>query len=133
MPGWHRLCQPGIKQRHTSMRDDMSEIKPVKYRVLSEDQKTRVANEVMLMLFAHRDSLWNRHALNPESTDPLVAPFQIQDGYYGEAFGILRGLHCLGYGYFGPVNLDGREDRRGGTDPHHNLKWWMDQLERACL
>ncbi len=83
------------------------------YRVLSPRQKLRIELEVKMMLHAHRDCLRNR------GRDTTKISFDINDGYYGEAFGIMRALAVLGYGNtFGAINVD-----KPG-----NLKFWFTKL-----
>jgi hypothetical protein len=106
---------------------------PTKYKTLTEELRAKIANEVKLMIFAHRDCLWNRFTAGLDDIDPRKVPLDTRDGYYGEAFGILRGLFLVGYGYFGSSNLDGTEELKGGNVPEHNLKWWMMELEQAAL
>ena len=56
--------------------------------------------------------------------DPKKVPFSVNDGWYGEAFGMLRTLHVLGYG-----DIYGRYV----AHDYHNLKWWFYQLEEQVL
>lgn len=97
-----------------------------------------VEANVKLMLAAHRDCLWNRHTSpvdpidRPTRPDPLKVSYDCGDGYYGEAFGIMRGLEVLGFGFLDCVNLDavqlGKSD-----EPHHNLNWWFARLQNEIL
>jgi hypothetical protein len=110
-----------------------------KFKKLSGKQKERVVTEVKLMLTAHRDCLWNKwNACKEEErqsrqlSDPTRVSMECADGYYGEAFGVMRGLLVLGYGYFGPSNLDAVQDGRSIT-PEHNLKWWFENLVQEVL
>ena len=100
-----------------------------------------VAREVKAMLHAHRDCLRN------QGKDTSEIAFDCRDGYYGEAFGIMRALQIMGYGYFGSDNLDAHaESKNGGgpkteeglyvaniTQPNQNLKWWFSQLSSEVL
>lgn len=88
-----------------------------RYKKITDKQIQKVEAEVKMMLHASRDCLRNQGA------DTTVVPFNSNDGYYGEAFGILRGLMVLGYGYFGADNVD---------DPY-NLKFWFSKLEAEVL
>jgi hypothetical protein len=105
----------------------------MKYKILSEKMINKIEAEVKMMLHAHRDCLRNKfvgkHVL--DASDPKTISFDCRDGYYGESFGIMRGLEVLGYGYFGSVNLDGTKEK--GTIPIHNLKWWFSEIERKVL
>lgn len=83
---------------------------------LTEKLITKTQNQVVLMLLASRDCYKNQKR--------NVANFDCTDGYYGEAFGILRGLELCGYGYFGANNLPAEID---------NLKWWFDRLGDLAL
>jgi hypothetical protein len=89
----------------------------------------KVMDEVKMMLHASRDCMRNK------KMDTKSISFNIGNdgGYSGEAFGVMRGLQVLGYGYFGSVNLDGIQEKNGGRIPEHNLKWWFCQLEHAVL
>lgn len=87
-----------------------------------------VEREVKMMLHAHRDCLRNK------GVDTTKVRFDCRDGYYGEAFGIMRGLNLMGFGYFGSSNLDATNPHENGgggvgnTQPEHNLKWWKDYV-----
>lgn len=80
-----------------------------------EDLKAKVEAEIKMILHAHRDCLRN------QDVDTTKVRFDVRDGYYGEAFGILRCLKLMGFGDFGPVNIQG------------NLSYWMHQLEEEVL
>jgi hypothetical protein len=69
------------------------------FKKLSDKQRKAVEMEVKLMLHAHRDALRNRWRFDLSEIDPKQTCWDIQDGYYGEAFGIMRGLAALGYGH----------------------------------
>lgn len=56
--------------------------------------------------------------------DPKRVTFSVNDGWYGEAFGVLRGLELLGYG-----SLSSLTDEK----TYHNLPWWFLQLEEQVL
>ena len=108
-----------------------------RFKKLNPAQKEAIANEVKLMIAAHRDMLWTRWEMKwPDPPEKAIDPRKYQlcanDGYYGEAFGIMRGLCALGYGYFGSDNLDAIQDNRSDF-PHHNLKWWFNQLMKEYL
>jgi hypothetical protein len=90
-------------------------------KVLKESQKEAVEDEVSLLLHASRDCLRNI------GIDTKIVDFRSQDGYYAEAYGVMRGLKILGYGYLGPHN------QPDGVVPHHNLNWWFDQICRQVL
>jgi hypothetical protein len=97
------------------------------YKKIGKRLKKKVEAEVKMLLHASRDCLRN------QGWDTTKITFKVQDGYYGEAFGVMRGLTILGYGYFGPDNLDGIKHNRGGQQPEHNFKWWFSQLTDAVL
>lgn len=88
-------------------------------KTLKPDEREAVVNEVKLLLHAARDC-----ARTICSIDTTQTRFDVTDGYYGEAFGILRGLSLLGYGSFGPVNTPEEES---------NFSWWMARLEDEVL
>lgn len=82
---------------------------------------------VKALLHASRDCLRN------QGVDTTRVRFDCRDGYYGEAFGIFRGLEILGYGYVsGPVNIGGKRDRGTELD-EANFKWWFSNLEDEVL
>ena len=58
---------------------------------LTHKTKQAVEEEVKMMLHAHRDCLRTR------GTDTTKTALDVNDGYYGEAFGIMRGLRLLGF------------------------------------
>ena len=88
--------------------------------------------EVKLMLAAHRNVLWNRHLGDDGRVNPAEFQMVVNEGYYGEAFGVMRGLNALGYGYFGSDNMDAFEEGRSNS-PHDNLKWWFQQIVTQYL
>lgn len=101
---------------------------------LTDDQWIDVAREVKHLLHASRDALRNRYmsflrdagtSLQVSVPDPRITRFSCVEGYYGEAFGVLRGLALLGYGAInGATNLP--EERR-------NFGWWLKRLEDEVL
>jgi len=109
-----------------------------KFKKLNPKQRLAVANEVKMMIAAHRDMLWIRWGSSwpkvpaNQKTDPTIYQCDARCGYYGEAFGIMRGLIAVGYGYFGSDNLDAFEEGRSSI-PEHNLKWWFSQLQKEYL
>lgn len=84
-------------------------------RGLTADTKAKIEAEMVMILHAHRDCLRNR------GRDTGGFTFDINDGYYGEAVGIMRALKVLGLGDFGAVNKPG------------NLSSWLSDLERRVL
>jgi hypothetical protein len=106
-----------------------------KLKKIPEALKNDVEGEIKAILHACRDCLRNQGRL-----DTSKVSFSANDGYYGEAFGIMRGLHILGYGYFGSSNLSAIVEakshyHRAGnvTSPEQNLKWWFSNLEQEVL
>src|SRR6185369_575768 len=90
----------------------------------------KAMTEIISLLHASRDGM-----RNIKKHDTKVVSFAMagDGGYSAEAFGILRGLRLMGYGYFGSVNLDGLQERNGGVQQESNLKWWFAQLEQQVL
>lgn len=87
---------------------------------ISKKMKEKIEKEVKSMLHAHRDTLRNRVFWKkdedgnlPPGHNPLNIRFSINEGFYGEAFGVMRALQVLGYGEFESSNLPGR---KGITD-----------------
>jgi len=81
---------------------------------LPEDKRKELGEEIKLMLRANREMLVRRG-------DATKYRFDARDGYYGEAFGILRALKILGFGKFGAVNVEG------------TLQYWFAQLEDEVI
>lgn len=100
-------------------------------RNIRKELKRRVEHNVKGLLHAHRDCLRN------QGRDTREVTFDVMDGYYGEAFGVMRGLQILGYGKFASSNLDGTQDSstkyHDNVQPEHNLKWWFGKLEKQVL
>lgn len=92
-----------------------------RYKKLTDKQIQKVEAEVKMMLHASRDCLRN------QGHDATLISFDSNDGYFGEAFGILRDLMALGYGYFGADNVQDKDD------PYRNLKFWFSSLEAEVL
>jgi hypothetical protein len=91
------------------------------YLDLGLDKLNKLADEIKLMLHASRDCLRN------QGRDTSEMSYSVSDGYFGEAFGIVRGLVVLGYGYLGSSNVPNKRK------PHWNLRWWFCELERKVL
>lgn len=101
---------------------------------LTDDQWVEVAREVKFLLHSSRDTLRNRYMsflrdagtpLQTLAPDPRVVHFDCTEGYYGEAFGVLRGLAILGYGTISDAcNMP--EERR-------NFNWWLNKLKDEVL
>ena len=83
-----------------------------RYKKISDKMRCAIEAEIRMMLHAHRDCLRNR------KQDTTEIRFDCMDGYYGEAFGIMRALVVMGYGFFGANNLP----------TPGNMKYWFDQL-----
>lgn len=110
-----------------------------KYKKLTAKLIQSIESNVKLMLAAHRDCLWNRHTSpvmdpidRPTRPDPLKVSYDCWDGYYGEAFGIMRGLEVLGFGFLGCDNLNAVQLNKS-DEPRHNLKWWFARLKNEIL
>ncbi len=93
----------------------------MKYKKLTPKIIGAVEEEVKMMLHASRDCLRNL------KKDTSTLRFKTGDGYYGEAFGVMRCLKLFNYGYFGPVNIPDQEN------PKRNLRWWFASLEEMVL
>lgn len=102
----------------------MTSMMPRKLKTLINKQRIAIEAEVKMMLHAHRDCLRNRFLHNGAKHDPKHIRFVIDDGYFGEAFGIMRTLQVLNYGFFGAVNT---------PTEFTNLRWWFAQLEQEVL
>jgi hypothetical protein len=106
----------------------------MKYKELSSRHKTAIINQIKLMLAAHRNYVWNRWSNYDDANpiDPVIHSVICNEGYYGEAFGIMRGLREVGYGYFGTTDKSAVEEDKSYT-PEHNLRWWFHTLQREYL
>ena len=83
----------------------------MKNKSLSDKLATRAYNEIIMLLLASRDCYVNQNR--------KVEKFDVKDSYYCEAFGVLRGIHLLGYGYWGANNHPAERDNR---------KWLFDEI-----
>ena len=117
------------------------------FKKLTEKQVLAISRDVKNLLHCSRDCMRNMYAElerrafdlrkdarisdyesyikhQKDINDARRASFRVNDGYYGEAFGMMRTLHNLGYG-----------DLYGQYDAHdfHNLKWWLRTLEEQVL
>jgi hypothetical protein len=106
-------------------RDQVRKGTQTRFKLIDDDLKAKVAKEVKLLLHAHRDCLRNR------GENTLKITFKVTDGYYGEAFGIIRGLELLGYGKIDAVIRDGLQE--GYDQKEQSLGWWFNNLEREVL
>lgn len=91
------------------------------FKKLSAPDQRKIEAEVRMMLHASRDCLRN------QKIDTTKVPWDCRDGYYGEAFGIMRALAALGYGDFGSDNVP------NSIYPLWNLKYWFRQIESTVL
>lgn len=82
---------------------------------LTGEKRKAIESEVKMLLHAHRDCLRN------QGVDTTKISFDVRDGYYGEAFGVIRALVVLGFEKFGASNIPG------------NANSWMHQLEQEVL
>jgi hypothetical protein len=96
-------------------------------RKLDPKIKIEVERQVKMLLHAGRDYLRNL------GKDTSTITFSVNDGYYGETFGIMRCLEILNYGYLGPVNIPDREVTDGIIIAERNLRWWFRCLEEKVL
>lgn len=106
-----------------------------KFKEIDDELIKHISGEIKGMLHASRDCLRNKQIAG-EKIDTGEIAFQAFDGYYGEAFGMIRTLHILGYGYMGSSNLDGTSttgNRYDSFQKEHNLRWWFHQLENEVL
>jgi len=86
---------------------------------LDKQQIQAIEDEVKTLLHASRDAMRNRG----EDTTRLA--FRANEGFYGEAFGVLRCLATLGFGTLThAVNT---------PETRENLKWWFGELMREVL
>lgn len=105
-----------------------------RFKRLTPKNRDGIINEIKLMLAAHRENLWNRWetCAHPQAVDPTAVSIVCNEGFYGEAFGVLRSLVVLGYGYFGSDNLDAVQEGRSDV-PEHNLKWFFSRIQKEYL
>lgn len=103
---------------------------PKKFKKIPDSLIVKVQNEVYSLLHASRDGMRN---IGKHDTKKVSYSMTNDGGYGAEAFGVMRGLVLLGYGYFGSVNIDGSKEHNGGTQPEHNFKWWFAEMEHTVL
>lgn len=103
-----------------------------KFKVLKEKEKLSFVHEAKLLIFAHRDCLWSRFRAGLSKYDPAKIDIDCMDAYYAEAFGMIRSLRLLGYGYLGSNSSNAVQESRSSV-PEHNLRWWLDSLVEECL
>lgn len=110
-----------------------------KLKKIPSELEDSISREVKALLHAHRDTLrnqgWETHKIS----------FSCTEGFYGEAFGIMRCLQILGHGYFGSDNLHALKESEGAgaradgrwitnvNQEIQNLKWWFSQLSDEVL
>lgn len=82
---------------------------------LTPEQRKALEDEIAMMLHAHRDCLRNR------GIDTSTTTFDARDGYYGEAFGVMRALVVLGYLKFDSVTED------------ESVNEWRSRVEQRVL
>lgn len=89
-----------------------------KYLPITNAMRVKVSAEIKMLLHASRDCMRN------QKRDTTQTSYVVSDGYFGEAFGVMRGLSLLGYGTInGPVNIDSPG----------NLRYWFSNLEQEVL
>ena len=93
-----------------------------KFKALLPEQMDAIEGEIMALLHASRDSMRNK------GEDTRSTPFNVNNAYYGEAYGVLRGMAVLGYGYFGAANVPAPNN-----DPRVNFNYWIAKLELQVL
>lgn len=82
---------------------------------LSDDNKSDFEANIKTLLHESRD------ALRLKGVDTTRVPFDCREGYYSEAFGMLRALVLLDLGKFGAVNIEG------------NVDYWFYELQKQVL
>lgn len=87
-------------------------------RGLTPELRAAVGERVKRLLHAHRDCLRN------QKQDTNKITFNCQDGWYGEAFGMIRCLDTLGFGVL-VTNIH--------TPKEDDLKEWFRELEQEVL
>lgn len=114
----------------------MSNTVKKRLKLIPKKLQEDIEAEVKMMLHASRDCLRNK------GVDSLKIRFEAFDGHFGEAFGIMRTLVILGYGYFGSSNLTGIEEASNHFHSHvvtnvtqdiQNLRWWFCKLEQDVI
>jgi hypothetical protein len=98
-------------------------------KTLTSDQKLKIEQEIKMMLHASRDCMMTQFLHGGSYHNPNHVRYVVSDGYYGEAYGIMRGIKVMGYGYFGAHNMPIRDPNRPGL----NLNAWFDKLSKEVL
>ena len=85
---------------------DTSPASAHRVKKLPDEVWEKVIEEMRSLLHASRDCLRNQFnsGMNQHAFDPSKTPWTVNDGYYGEAFGMLRSLVAMGYAYYGANN-----------------------------
>lgn len=96
------------------------------WKVMPPELERAFERTVKVMLHAARDTMRIRGIDTRERT------FDLTVLEAGEAFGMMRTLEILGYGYFGSDNCDAVVEKKS-DHPKHNLKWWNSELETEVL
>ena len=103
-----------------------------KFKKLTPELVKKIEEEVKGMLHASRDIMRNRFIYDSiKNSNPKLVRYNY-DELYGAAFGVMRCLHVMGYGYWGSNNLNAVRENRS-DEPKHNLKWWFDELTQEVL
>lgn len=83
------------------------------YKKLKEEDHQKIAKEVEFLLHASRDCMRN------QGIDTKLVPWNVGDGYYAEAFGIIRALIVLRYGF--------------RCDDEHDLMTFFENIKDSVL
>jgi len=115
----------------------MAKFKKKMLKKIPDDLRASVEAEIKMLLHAGRDCLRNK------GRDTTKISFDANDGYFGEAFGVLRCLEIMGYGYYGSSNLDALTEQspnhirgssvRNVTSKEQNLMWWSSEIRDQVL
>lgn len=90
-------------------------MKKIPKKLIKETEKM-----VKMLLHASRDCMRNT------GINSLESGFVVSDGWYAEAFGVMRGLYLCGYGYLDKsINLNGKDNFE---QDEHDLNWWFNKL-----
>lgn len=86
---------------------------------MTPELELKVEHEIRMLLHAGRDCMRNQ-----KKHDTKLIRFDVNNPYFGEAFGIMRALALMNFGTL---------DYGHHEHPKQNLKSWFEQIEQAVL
>ena len=129
----NELCEQDFVQRHKRSVYSLNKKRITEaveltksYLIMDNYAKKKIENTIRILLHSCRNVMRIR------VVDTTEISYDMRNESYCEAFGIMKGVKALGYGYFGSSNLDGSQEFRR-LKPEHNLKWWFEKIATSVL